>query len=58
MILPALRRGGYTYGKQVEVGTRLGGGKHFVDVVAERHSVKLLISLKEQLPKVVDWMTA
>ncbi len=48
MILPALRRGGYTYRKQVEIGKRLGGGKHLVDVVAERGGVRLLISLKWQ----------
>jgi PD-(D/E)XK nuclease superfamily protein len=48
MILPALRRGGYEYQTQVKVGTRLGGGRHFVDVIAEKASQKYLISMKWQ----------
>jgi len=48
MILPALSRGGYRYESQVRIGDRLGGGRHVVDVVAERAGRKLLISLKWQ----------
>jgi hypothetical protein len=49
MVLPALERGGYEYYRQVDIGERLGGGKHVVDVVAydlERNGY--LISLKWQ----------
>lgn len=48
MILPALKRGGYTYLTQQQIGERFGGGKHFVDVVAEKESQKYLVSLKWQ----------
>lgn len=48
MILPALQQGGYAYEAQVEVGKRLGGGRHVVDVVAERFGQRFLISLKWQ----------
>ena len=48
MILPALERGGYTYTTQVNIGTRLGGGRHFVDAIAERNGSKWLVSLKWQ----------
>ncbi len=49
MILPALRHGGYQYQKQVNIGQRLGGGKHVVDVMAEgADGKKFLISLKWQ----------
>ncbi len=52
MILPALKQGGYSYKRRVCVGERLGGGRHFVDVVAEdREGKKYLISLKwQQVP--------
>ena len=51
MILPALRRGGYDYSTQVVVGRRLGGGRHYVDVVADKAGARLLISLKwQQVP--------
>ncbi len=52
MILPALERGGYKYKKRVLVGERPGGGKHFVDVLAEDpQGRKYLISLKwQQVP--------
>jgi hypothetical protein len=49
MVLPALERGGYEYFRQVDIGERLGGGKHLVDVVAydaEGHGY--LISMKWQ----------
>ena len=49
MVLPALRRGGYAWQTQVNIGTRFGGGRHFVDVIATaadgRH---ILVSLKWQ----------
>lgn len=49
MVLPALRRGGYQVSKQVIVGTRPGGGKHKVDVVAgDGRGRGILISLKWQ----------
>lgn len=49
MILPALKRGGYSVQQQVNVGIRLGGkGKHNVDAVAEKDSEKILISSKWQ----------
>jgi hypothetical protein len=48
MILPALKRGGYTYLTQQHIGDRFGGGRHFVDVIAEKNAVKYLVSLKWQ----------
>ncbi len=49
MILPALRHGRYSYRTQVDIGQRFGGGRHFVDVVAEDGSGRrYLISLKWQ----------
>jgi len=48
MILPALKRGGYAYLTQQHIGDRFGGGRHFVDVVAEKNGLKYLVSLKWQ----------
>jgi hypothetical protein len=49
MVLPALERGGYEYFRQVDIGERLGGGKHIVDLVAYNEDGKgFLISLKWQ----------
>lgn len=49
MILPALRRGGYEVRTQVNVGVRLGGGKHLVDAVAQVPGEPgILVSLKWQ----------
>lgn len=48
MVLPALQRGGYECRRRVEIGRRLGLGRHIVDVVAERDADRLLISLKWQ----------
>lgn len=48
MILPALKRGGYTFLTQQHIGDRFGGGRHFVDVVAEKNGRKYLVSLKWQ----------
>jgi len=48
MVLPTLERGGYRQQKQVNVGTRLGGGRHMVDAVAEKDGKRWLVSLKWQ----------
>jgi hypothetical protein len=49
MVLPALERGGYEYYRQVDIGLRLGGGHHIVDVIAYDEGGKgYLISLKWQ----------
>ncbi len=49
MVLPALERGGYEYFRQVDIGERLGGGKHIVDLVAYNASGEgYLVSLKWQ----------
>ena len=48
-MLPALERGGYEYFRQVDIGERLGGGKHIVDLVAyDEAGTGFLISLKWQ----------
>lgn len=48
MILPALENGGYTYEIQTNIGKRIGGRKHMVDVVAKKDGKKFPISLKWQ----------
>jgi hypothetical protein len=49
MVLPALERGGYEYFRQVDIGDRLGGGRHVVDVIAYDQAGKgYLISMKWQ----------
>ena len=49
MVIPALRRGGYSNQKQVFVGKRPGGGKHYVDIVASKEGGKpILVSMKWQ----------
>ncbi len=48
MVLPSLERGGYTYASQVNVGQRLGGGKHMADVVARKGDEEIIVSLKWQ----------
>ena len=49
MVIPALRRGGYAYQKQVFVGKRPGGGKHYVYIGASKGDSKpILISMKWQ----------
>jgi len=48
MILPSLTQGGYTHHIGVNIGTRLGGGSHLIDVIAEKASRLYLISLKWQ----------
>ncbi len=44
MILPALKRGHYTYQAQVKAGTRCGGGTHKVDALAEKDGAKVLVT--------------
>jgi len=49
MVLPALERGGYEYFRQIDIGERLGGGKHVVDLVAYNDTGRgYLVSLKWQ----------
>ena len=47
-LVGALERGGYEYKKQAHIGERLGTGKHFIDVLAEKDSKQFLISMKWQ----------
>ena len=48
MVLPALDQGEYSYKVQVNLGQRLGCGRHFVDAVAEKNGRSFLISVKWQ----------
>ena len=48
MVLPALKLGGYTYALQVDVGARLGHGRHVVDAVVQNGEERLLLSVKWQ----------
>ena len=50
MVLPALTHGGYSPVKpKTPIGTRLGGGRHFVDLVVQNPSgAGILVSLKWQ----------
>jgi hypothetical protein len=48
MVLPALEQGGYAYKTQVNLGQRLGLGRHFIDAIAEKGGQKFLISVKWQ----------
>ena len=49
MVLPALERGGYEYYRQVDIGSRLGGGRHVVDLVVYNALGRgYLVSLKWQ----------
>ena len=48
MVLPALTLGGYTCRTQVKAGRRPGGGRHVVDVVAEKDGRRWVISMKWQ----------
>lgn len=48
MILPALKQGGYAYTTQQVIGSRFGGGRHIVDVIAEKNKQRFLVSLKWQ----------
>lgn len=49
MVLPALERGNYRCRQQVQIGSRPGGGRHIVDVVAEDAAGRAcLVSVKWQ----------
>ena len=48
MVLPALERGGYEYQTSVNIGKRLGVGRHIVDVLATKGAKQYLVSLKWQ----------
>ncbi len=48
MILPALDRGGYVHRGQVEIGDRMGCGRHVIDVIAEKDGHQFLVSVKWQ----------
>lgn len=48
MILPALRRGGYSWQRHVFIGQRPGGGKHYVDAIVSKDAKLLLVSSKWQ----------
>ena len=48
MVIPSLEGGGYSVQKRVVVGKRLGGGKHIVDVLAEKDDRRFIVSLKWQ----------
>lgn len=49
MIPEALKHGGYDVAKPKEpIGQRLGGGRHFVDLVATKDGESILVSLKWQ----------
>jgi hypothetical protein len=48
MVLPALRLGAYEFQTQVNVGDRIGGSRHKVDVLAHKGERRVLISLKWQ----------
>ena len=48
MVLPALEKGGYSHRTAVDIGQRLGQGRHIVDVVATTDDEDYLVSLKWQ----------
>ncbi|HSX46035.1 MAG TPA: PD-(D/E)XK nuclease superfamily protein [Candidatus Saccharimonadia bacterium] len=48
MVLPSLTKGGYIFNSQVNIGDRIGGGRHFADVVATKGDDTIIISLKWQ----------
>lgn len=48
MVLPSLAMGGYDALTQVNIGQRLGGGRHMADVVASKNDEEIIISLKWQ----------
>lgn len=48
MVLPALESGGYGYRTGVNIGQRLGQGRHILDVIATRDHEDYLVSLKWQ----------
>jgi hypothetical protein len=51
MIVPAMVRGGYNFRRKVDIGRRLGTGRHIVDGLGEKDGRRILISVKwQQVP--------
>jgi hypothetical protein len=48
MMIHALDFGGYEIETQVRIGERLGGGKHYADILAKKGNDKIIISSKWQ----------
>ncbi len=48
MVLPALENGGYTPRLGVNIGKRLGQGRHKLDILAQKDGKTFLVSLKWQ----------
>ena len=48
MVLPALEMGGYSVERQVLLTERLGGGRHYGDIVASKENERIVISMKWQ----------
>lgn len=48
MVLPCLRRGGYLTERWRNVGEKPSGGKHLVDIVANKENKTVFVSLKWQ----------
>ena len=48
MVLPALEMGGYSIERQVRLSDRLGGGRHYGDIMAQKDGCRIIISLKWQ----------
>ncbi len=48
MIFPALKLGGYTWQRHVCIGSRPGGGKHYVDAIVSKDGKTILVSSKWQ----------
>ena len=47
-VLPALEMGGYEVEYQARLTDRLGGGRHYGDILASKNGERILISLKWQ----------
>ena len=54
MMLHALDFGGYSVDTQVRIGERLGGGRHFADIVAKDGVNTIIISSKWQQSRDVN----
>jgi methylmalonyl-CoA mutase cobalamin-binding subunit len=48
MVVPAMVRGGYEFRRKIDIGRRLGRGRHIVDGIAEKSGRRILVSLKWQ----------
>ena len=48
MMLHALQFGGYIVETQARIGSRLGGGKHYADIIASKNGNRIVISAKWQ----------